>query len=85
MKKEKQEWKKIEKKIQKKYKGKKATALISTKDSEEDGENWECTVCDDNDGEGTDYVRCSRCEKWFHFACTQLANKAIDSVCDFYH
>ena len=44
MKKDEQEWKKIEKKIQKKYKGKKTTALISTKDSEEDGENWECTV-----------------------------------------
>ena len=49
----------------------------------DDGENWECAGCGEDDGEATDYVGCDRCGRWFHFACAQLANKAADFACNF--
>ena len=75
MKKEEQERKKKEKK--------KKAVLMSTEDSEDDVENWECAGCGDNDEEATNYVGCDRCECWFHFAHTQLVNRATDFVCNF--
>ena len=77
--------KKKKKKKRKKYKGKTTTVLISTEDSEDNGENWECAGCGEDDGEVADCVGCDGSEQWFHFTCTQLANKAADFVCDFCH
>ena len=65
-----------------KNKGKKSTVLVSTEDTENDRENWECAWCG-GDGKEIDCDVYNRCEFWFRFTCTQLANKAADFVSDF--